>query len=511
MSTATPHLALELIVYLKGASFTYPLPASGRVKIGRGTQSDIRIDDSSVSRNHVLLYFDGAGGIELEELGSSNGTQLFPSGDEQAEREDTQQIKLNWFVKAGKRIRVRPGDVMRIGSVPCVVQPINHEPAKEPTPTTVSRPPSHNEARILVDPEMKRVYDLAVRAAKSDIGVLILGETGVGKELLAETIHVNSRRVGGQFLRLNCVALSDSLLESELFGHEKGAFTGATHARAGLLESTSGGTVFLDEIGEMPLKTQAKLLRVLEERRIMRVGSTRSRTVDVRFVAATNRNLQREIARGTFRGDLFYRISGIQLRIPALRERQAEIEPLARHFLQTFCRRSGVPVPELSDAAVEAMKAYPWPGNVRELKNAMERAPFLSAGGPILPEHLPQVTHFDDDLFPENEVTDVLANPAEMLANYSRRSPTADESPAAKNPPSSTNHSAGAGSPAGPGGPAGPLDEQAERDRITEALDQCGGNQTRAAKLLGISRRTLINRLDAFGMPRPRKRTSERW
>ncbi len=496
--------SLELIVYLKGASLTYALPSRGSVKIGRGTQSDIRIDDSSVSRNHALLYFDGEGGIELEELGSSNGTQLFPSGDEQTEREDTQQIKLNWFVRAGIRTCVRPGDVMRIGSVPCVVQPVSAEAPKEQRDATVSRPPSHNEARILVDPEMRRVYDLAVRAAKSDIGVLILGETGVGKELLAETIHVNSRRVGGQFLRLNCVALSDSLLESELFGHEKGAFTGATHARAGLLESTSGGTVFLDEIGEMPLKTQAKLLRVLEERRIMRVGSTRSRTVDVRFVAATNRNLQREIARGTFRGDLFYRISGIQLRIPALRERLDEIEPLARHFLKTFCRRSGVPVPDLSESAIEAMKTYAWPGNVRELKNAMERAPFLSAGGPILPEHLPQA-NFEDDAFPENEVTDVMTNPAEMLANYNNRRPTTDEH-------AISSSKVGAHFPPPASAVANSdVSEQDERERIAEALDQCGGNQTRAAKLLGISRRTLINRLDAFGMPRPRKRTGGRW
>jgi len=494
---STADNTLELIVYLKGVSLTYPLPNTGTVRIGRGTQSDVRIDDSSVSRNHVILYFDGEGGIELEELGSSNGTQLFPSGQQQEEREDTQQIKLNWFVKAGNRIQVRQGDVMRIGSVPCVVQPVASETPKAAPPVErASRPPSQNESRILVDSEMKRVYDLAVRAAKSDIGVLILGETGVGKELLAETIHVNSRRVGGQFLRLNCVALSDSLLESELFGHEKGAFTGATHSRAGLLESTSGGTVFLDEIGEMPLKTQAKLLRVLEERRIMRVGSTRSRTVDVRFVAATNRNLQREIARGTFRGDLFYRISGIQLRIPALRERRDELEPLARHFLQTFCRRSGVPVPELTPAAIEAMRSYAWPGNVRELKNAMERAPFLSAGGPILPDHLPQ-TQFEEDPFPENEVTDVLANPAELLANYNRRSTADDFQSTARNIP--------------PPAAVPVIDDQAERDRITEALDQCGGNQTRAAKLLGISRRTLINRLDSFGMPRPRKRTSERW
>src|SRR5690606_13463820 len=160
-SDSTADNPLELIVYLKGVSLTYPLPKRGTVRIGRGTQSDVRIDDSSVSRNHVLLHFDGEGGIELEELGSSNGTQLFPSGNQQEEREDTQQIKLNWFVKAGNRIRVQPGDVMRIGSVPCVVQAVAGEAPKAAPPVDrASRPPSHNESRILVDPEMKRVYDL---------------------------------------------------------------------------------------------------------------------------------------------------------------------------------------------------------------------------------------------------------------------------------------------------------------------------------------------------------------
>jgi DNA-binding NtrC family response regulator len=244
----------------------------------------------------------------------------------------------------------------------------------------------------------------------------------------------------------------------------------------------------LDEIGEMPLKTQAKLLRVLEERRIMRVGSTRSRAVDVRFVAATNRDLEREVNRGTFRGDLYYRISGIQLRIPALKERQSELEPLARHFLKSFCRRSGVPIPELTDDALDAMRCYSWPGNVRELKNAMERAPFLSAGAPITPEHLPKETDLDDDPFPENEVTQLVEHPVRTPA----RAPISTGVVTRTSP--GTNSS----------------DESTtERQRIARALDQCGGNQTRAAKLLGISRRTLINRLDSLGMPRPRKRTGE--
>jgi DNA-binding NtrC family response regulator len=321
---------------------------------------------------------------------------------------------------------------------------------------------------VLVDEQMKRIYELAARAAQSDISVMILGETGVGKEVLAETIHYRSNRAAQPFLRLNCSALSETLLESELFGYERGAFTGANQARVGLLESTDGGTVFLDEIGDLPLTTQVKLLRVIEERSVIRVGGNKSRKVDMRFVTATNRDLGRLVALGKFREDLYFRINGVQIRLPPLRDRKSEIEPMARFFLSAFCQRSRVPEPELTPAAVERMLTYSWPGNVRELKNVMERAPFLCGAGPILPEHVPydtpaveyMVTSVDDS--PEN--TDVFDLPGLQ--------------------------------------PAAGADE---RQRIMKALEACGGNQTRAARLLGISRRTLINRLEEYNLPRPKK------
>jgi DNA-binding NtrC family response regulator len=484
---------LELVVHLRGDTLVFPLPQAGVAKVGRARESDVRIDDASVSRDHFVLHIGET--VELEDLGSSNGTQVFSSGNQSEAREETLRTEDNWYVEPGKRVTLEVGDVIRIGAVPCIIQSRGRDSNEGPPQARVSRPPAHTADPILADPEMKRIYELAKRASHSDICVLILGDTGVGKELLAETIHVHSPRATGQFLRLNCIALSDSLLESELFGHERGAFTGATHARVGLLESTSGGTVLLDEIGEMPPQTQAKLLRVLEERRIMRVGATRSRAVDVRFIAATNRDLEREVANGRFRGDLYYRISGIQLRIPPLRERPSEIVVLARYFLKSFCYRSGVPVPEVTPEAEGAMLAYSWPGNVRELKNAMERAPFLSAGAPILPEHLPQDT--DADPFPSSEITQLVENrPVRSLAPLGRTVP----------PPSATTRPARGKSPA-PSSRKDPA--QAERQRIARVLDQCGGNQTRAAKRLGISRRTLINRLESLGMPRPRKRTQK--
>jgi transcriptional regulator with GAF, ATPase, and Fis domain len=199
---------------------------------------------------------------------------------------------------------------------------------------------------------------------------------------------------------LNCAALSETLLESELFGHEKGAFTGAHASKAGLLESTAGGTVFLDEIGELALGTQAKLLRVLEERSVLRVGATKPRRIDVRFVTATNRDLTREVRAGRFRGDLYYRISGLVVRIPPLRDRLSEIEPLALHFLAEFCEQLGQPVPELTASAIAALQSYEWPGNVRELKNVMERAVLLSGSAPITQEHvLSEPAPSDEELF----------------------------------------------------------------------------------------------------------------
>jgi DNA-binding NtrC family response regulator len=260
--------------------------------------------------------------------------------------------------------------------------------------------------------------------------------------------------------------MSESLIESELFGYEKGAFTGALQARPGLFESANGGTVFLDEVGELSPGTQAKLLRVLEERVVTRVGSNRPRPIDVRFVAATNRDIEAESTAGRFRQDLFFRLNGISLLIPPLRERPQEIELFARAFLAAACReveRTAPPV--LSAAALALLQEHAWPGNVRELRNAIERAVVLCLGEAIVPEHLP---------------------PSLLKAAESRRA----ETPAAPDGASSTLRSE---------------IDALEKAKILETLERCGGNQSRAARMLGISRGTLLSRLDVFGIARPRK------
>lgn len=308
---------------------------------------------------------------------------------------------------------------------------------------------------------MQRLLDLVRRVAASDINVLILGETGAGKERLAEDLHRQSPRGQGPLLRLNCAAFAEPLLESELFGHERGAFTGAEQAKPGLLEAAQGGTVLLDEVGEIPLTLQAKLLRVLEEHQVLRVGSLKPRQIDVRFVAATNRDLGAEVTRGRFRADLFYRLNGITLFIPPLRERTTEIEPLAREFATQACRRLERRAPEFSAEALAQLRSYSWPGNIRELKNAVEHAVLLCGEGPVRADHLPSW-------------------PARTAAA------TTGENANGNRPPLSWR----------------PL---LECDRILAALDSCHGNQTRAAKLLRIARSTLIKHLEYYAIPRPQK------
>jgi two-component system, NtrC family, response regulator AtoC len=322
---------------------------------------------------------------------------------------------------------------------------------------------------VVLDPTMRTLYDQASRAAASAINVLILGENGVGKEILARAIHNLSPRVNGPFVALNCAALTESLVQAELFGHEKGAFTGALQARAGLLESAAGGTLFLDEIGELPLSMQSKLLRALEERKVLRIGARAEREIDVRFVAATNRDPELEIERGTFRQDLYFRLNGISLTIPPLRERTLEIPHLARMFLARARAEHAAPPLALADSTLALLQAYAWPGNVRELRNVIERGAVLCRGDRLLPEHLPP------------KLVSPVAAPASA-------------------PPPMGNSSAP------PFGGQRPL-PAAERQQILDALDRCAGNQTRAAEVLGISRRTLVTRLNEFDIPRPRKRT----
>ncbi|MFT3841131.1 MAG: sigma 54-interacting transcriptional regulator [Myxococcaceae bacterium] len=323
----------------------------------------------------------------------------------------------------------------------------------------VDPPPREETPGVIVrDPQMEALHALVKRVAQGDIAVLLLGETGVGKEVFAEAIHRQSPRRNGPFLRLNCAAFTETLLESELFGHEKGAFTGAVRTKIGLLESASGGTVLLDEVGEMPQSTQAKLLRVLEVKEVMRVGDVKTRPIDVRFIAATHRDLEAKVEMGSFRQDLYYRLNGISLVIPPLRERPGELESLARHFITRASKQFGRPEPTLTPGALDLLKSYAWPGNLRELRNVMERAVLLS-----------------------ERTIDVHELPVEKLT--------------------ATVLSRGA---QGPGSaPSG--EPESERARIIAALESNGGNQTLAAKALGISRRTMLNKLDALAIPRPRK------
>lgn len=242
---------------------------------------------------------------------------------------------------------------------------------------------------IFNSPRFRQVYDLTLQVAASEANILILGESGTGKELIARTVHANSSRTARSFVSLNCAALSDSLLESQLFGHLRGAFTGATVNQKGLLEEADGGTLFLDEIGDVSAAVQAKLLRVIQEKEFIPIGSTKARTVDVRFVAATNRDLEREVAAGRFREDLYYRLNVISLTLPPLRERPEDIEPLARHFIRRFAARMNKEVHGIDDAALRCMVGYHWPGNVRELENVLERAVILAQGSQLTENLLP--------------------------------------------------------------------------------------------------------------------------
>ncbi|HKU43184.1 MAG TPA: sigma 54-interacting transcriptional regulator, partial [Polyangiales bacterium] len=360
-------------------------------------------------------------------------------------------------------------------------------------------PPEPQQIGPLVvrSPVMRKLYELLERVAPGEITVLILGDTGVGKEVMAEQVHRRSPRRDKPFLRLNCAALSESLLESELFGHERGAFTGAHQMKAGLLETAQGGTVFLDEIGELPMPVQVKLLRVLEERQVWRVGGIKPRPIDVRFVAATNRDLETAVGEHKFRQDLYFRLAGVTLHIPPLRERTEEIEPLAREFARQLSRNPRAQT--LSPEVISLMTGYSWPGNIRELRNAIERAVLLAGDGPVLPEH-----------FPVEKMTATVSTPISDVPMPRATALRSDRDAVGQGSQHDTL-------PPDPEHESEPTDavslgerlrkqvQEVERQHIIDALTRCGGNQTRAARELGISRRTLISRLEAYNIPRPLK------
>ncbi|MBZ4419839.1 sigma 54-interacting transcriptional regulator [Myxococcus sp. RHSTA-1-4] len=316
-------------------------------------------------------------------------------------------------------------------------------------------------------PQLQSIYRLVRKAAPTDATVLLRGESGCGKELFARAIHVNGPRRDQPFIKVDCAALPATLIENELFGHERGAFTGADHRVPGKFEAANGGTVFIDEIGELPLPVQGKLLRVIQDREFERVGGTQAVKVDVRIVAATHRDLARMVAEGRFREDLYYRIKVVEVVLPPLRERGAEdIERLARHFVATVARRNRLPPPKLSAAALERLKRYRWPGNVRELENCIESAVVLCEGE-ILEEHLPLPN---------------VDRPAPAPVTAAPALPAPDEERA-------------------PGEAAGllPLAE-VERRHILRVLDAVKGNRTAAARVLEIGRNTLARKLKEYGL-----------
>ena len=315
-------------------------------------------------------------------------------------------------------------------------------------------------------PSLKAVSLAVQRAAGSDVTVLLEGESGTGKELFARAVHALSPRSQGPLVAINCAAIPEGLLETELFGHERGAFTGAAGRKMGKFEVADGGTIFLDEIGDLPLPLQAKILRVLETRSFERLGGIATIRVDVRVVAATNRNLRTAVANRQFREDLFFRLSVFPITIPPLRERQEDILLLARHFVERFCREMNKPVMAIDDAADEKLRAYRWPGNVRQLANEMRRLAAMSeAGAVLMPEHLDPAITAGRRTVP---VERGPLTPTEVVFRLDQ--------------------------------PHAALIEHAERAQIRYALAQCAGNLESAARMLGLSRKGLYLKRQRLGL-----------
>ena len=446
----------RISAFWEGGSLTRPLPASGMLTIGRSTSCDVRIDHASVSRKHAILHL---GAIpKVEDAGSQNGTRV-----------------AGRMAVSGAPVAVAPGEVIELGQVVLVIQggdasatvsaaarasgiraaaaPAAAAPRSsfQSTNPMIAVKPTSAPSQTIAPPgarpnesPMQRVERLVRLVAAGNIHVLVLGETGTGKEVIADRIHRASRRAAGPFVRVDGASLTEPLLERELFGEGE---------KPGLFETADGGTFFLDEVAELPLGIQGKLVRVLERREVQRIGTAQAREVDVRFIASTNRDLRALVAEGGFREDLYFRLNGITIDIPPLRERQPEIESIAKDLLAKACTETGRPLLDLGREAIARLESYEWPGNVRELKNAIDRAVLLSAGDSIDPQAVPAGEHVGDAA--------AGARLRQDLATF-------------------------------------------ERQRIVEALEKCAGNQTKAAQLLGISRRTLVSRLGEYNLPRPR-------
>ncbi|MGJ8516543.1 sigma-54 interaction domain-containing protein [Carnimonas bestiolae] len=343
------------------------------------------------------------------------------------------------------------------------------------SPDGLAPPSIRATALVFNDPRSQALEERIQRFAQSDASVLIVGQTGTGKELVARHVHACSRRASGPFVAINCAALPESLADAELFGHERGAFTGANEARAGYFETAHRGTLFLDEIGDLSLPMQIKLLRVLQERSVVRLGARAPRQLDVRIVAATNVDLERAVAAGRFREDLYFRLNVARLDVLPLSKRPGDIDPLVEHFLQLYVQRSNLPPTRLSKAARQRLHLYGWPGNIRELENAIHHGVLLARDGVIEAEDLmlAGTSHQGED----------TSTPGAQLENALGQL---------------LNASSSASDSGGDGGTEGVF-AQVLHQLVSLAMQRTGNNQVQAAKLLGISRNTLRTQLSHFG------------
>jgi two-component system, NtrC family, response regulator AtoC len=549
-----PSGRLRLLALWDEEYLVFPLPDAGTVTVGRAEDAALRIGDPSISRRHVRLHVGKR--LRVEDLRSANGTSvrgrpLSPGETVEVSVGDVIELgRTMLFVqRAPPRVRpvqvysheyfearvdeecqrprrrgagfallrtrdggspgtlfeerllasVGPGDVLaRYGPGEHGLLWMNCAPVaaekraaalraslQQLAPTAsvglACSPRDGRSAPVLLeranagargvgrvetpvpvafgDGAMKNLGPILERVAASSMSVLVTGETGVGKGILAAELHRKSRRAAGPFVSINCAALPETLREGELFGHERGAYSGADKAKPGLIETADGGTLVLDEVGELSLPGQASLLKVLDDFDVLRLGGVKARRVDVRLITCTNRDLEAEVERGAFREDLYFRLAKIPLFVPPLRERTQEIEELARAFAAEASAREGTSVPVISPEALAVLRSNPWPGNVRELRSAIEWAMLQCTDGVIRPEHLPAA-----------RLRTTVYAPAPVAAAPSQGR------------------------------------EGAERQRIADALAQCGGNQRRAAELLGIGRRTLVTRLKELNLPRPRSK-----
>jgi len=440
----TKRRVLEAYVQSERVRFELPDSTGKSVSLtlGRSRSNDISLQDATVSRQHAVLTLRD-GWLSIRRVEGSRA-RLRVGGA---------------VVDADGEVSVSLNAPFALGDVVLVVREER---------VAASTGAVHAQGGILFrSTAMQAALAMVDRVAPSAVNVLVRGETGTGKELVARAIHDRSPRARQAFIAINCAALPPQLLEAELFGFERGAFSGAVATKPGLFEAAHQGTLMLDEIGELALDVQAKLLRVLESGEILRIGSVKPRVVDVRVVSATHRDLSAMVEAGTFRRDLFYRIHGVSVELPPLRDRLDDLELLAVHFAKTVLRGE---VPVLSSQALDALRRHRWPGNARELRNVMERAVLLSGGGRIdvvhlqLPDQPPAATM-------NAKVDAAIVNTV---------------APPALNP--------------GAGGSLKESLRAIEREQIIAALEQCGGNQSQAAILLGMPRRTLVAKIAELGL-----------